>query len=111
MKVTVAIEMTATITAIDASTGTQSTSMKTTQTYSGGNIALVWEMFKLGFEGLEGVTIDNAKHSISMALDIPAQPILLEDQSGLQINQGKTKIKMPAGSIGEDSPEIILYKQ
>jgi hypothetical protein len=29
----------------------------------------------------------------------------------LQINQDETKIKVPAGFIDEDSPEIIMSKQ
>jgi hypothetical protein len=60
----------------------------------------------------EGVTVNNADHSITMTQNFSGTPISLEeDIKGAQINQSGTKLKIPAGTMGEGSPEIILAKQ
>ena len=113
MKVSTSVEMTTTI---NASAKTQAMSMTMTQTYSGGNIDTVWSTISSQASGQSGVAVDNEKHSITMTQSQPAQNLSDEDISellerGLQINQNGTKVKLPAGTIGEGSPEIILSKQ
>ncbi|MDR0456315.1 MAG: hypothetical protein LBH20_06500 [Treponema sp.] len=101
MKVTISVPITFTI---NASAYTQSGNVQITLTFSGGTIASTWEMIKSSFEGIEGVDIDNKKHSMTMTQDIDEQEIV-EDMmldSGLQINQNGKKIRIPIDAILED---------
>jgi hypothetical protein len=112
MKVTGDAEITSTI---NASAKTQSTSTQATLTFFGGNINLVWPELKKFMQN-DGVTFNDTNHSATMAQSSEAQPLTDDDitellESGFQINQNGTKIKMPAGSMGEGSPEIIMNKQ
>jgi hypothetical protein len=112
MKVTVSAEMTITI---NASAKTQATSMKMTMTFSGGNINVAWEMIKSSMGSGDGVTFNDANHSISMTSSQTAQPISDTEISemlaqGIQINQSGTKIKIPVQIVGSRS-EAILAKQ
>jgi hypothetical protein len=124
MRVTSGTDITITI---DAVNKTQKTSMKSTETFSGGNIETLWTVLsmylEMYLESLEegGVTItdiNNNKHSISMEYSSDAQPISDEDidemlNSGLKINQDGTKMKMPKNSLegGVTTPELIFIKQ
>jgi hypothetical protein len=113
MKVTTSLEI---ITTINASAKTQSMSMNMTMTFSGGNIEAGWAMLKAFMGSEDGVTVNEANHSITMTESQDAESISDEDISELlnqnvQINQNGTKIKLPAGQMGEDSPELILVKQ
>jgi hypothetical protein len=108
MRVTTTVELTM---VVDAAASTGSGSMKVTVAFSGGNIALVWELgLKTQFSG-EGVTVDDNAHSVTMTLTIPSRPITLADDfAGAQINQDGTKAKMPADEEA-GTPEIIFVKQ
>ena len=119
IKVTTIAEITMTI---NASAKTRAMSMKTTMTYSGGNIDTVWTMIGSESSGLPGVTVEDAKHSITMTQDFPAETIPDDDiaeipQLGLQINQNGKKVKVPSNVLnGELSglPELhefIMTKQ
>jgi hypothetical protein len=114
MKVTIGLEITLTINASDK---TQASSMTMTQAYSGGNIDTIWSTISSGYSGQPGVTVDNAKHSITITSSQPAQSLSDEDiaemlEQGLQINQNGTKVKLPAVTImGTGSPEIVIIKQ
>jgi hypothetical protein len=115
MKVTASAEINITI---HASAKTQAMSIKTTMAFSGGNIDAVWTLIKQNMvePGAE-VTFNDANHSISMTYGSQtAQPISDAEiaemlAQGIQINQNGTKIKIPAGQIGDGSPEVILAKQ
>ncbi|MDR0784601.1 MAG: hypothetical protein LBE74_01785 [Treponema sp.] len=99
---------------INASAETASGTVKTTVTFSGANIALVWDVIKESMENGEGFSVDNEKHSISFTQDIPTESItgsIEEGLQSLQINQNGKKIKLPAGTIDEEVPEIIMVKQ
>jgi hypothetical protein len=105
IRVTTSVEMTFTI---DAGAGTRTGTMKITQKYSGGNISIVWPMISSGSSEMEGVTVDDANHSITMTQDLGTNPITISDMAGAQINQNGTKVKVPADN---GLPEIILQKQ
>jgi hypothetical protein len=111
MKVATTVETTLTIKAADKK---QSMSMKMTMTFSGGNIAAMWDTLK-GAMGSGGVT-DDANHSISMTEDQPEET-LTDDaitemlNQGFQINQNGTKVKILADTMDSGSPEIIITKQ
>jgi len=105
---------------INASAKTQATSMASTASYSGGNINIIWSMLKLSLESLaeQGVTVttNDANHSITMSYSFPAETLSDAEitemlNSGLQINQNGTKIKVPANSLMQGIPELIFYKQ
>ncbi|MDR0557903.1 MAG: hypothetical protein LBG43_08590 [Treponema sp.] len=89
--------------------------MKATISFSGGNIDTVWlSMIKPMFAGA-GVATDDAKHSVTTTQNQPAEPMSEDDiaellAQGLQVNQNGT-IKLPASSIAENSPEIIMTKR
>ncbi|MDR0301602.1 MAG: hypothetical protein LBI04_04715 [Treponema sp.] len=113
MKVTTSVEMTF---VINASEKTQSTFMKITMAYSGENINTLWAILSIAFLDNPDAVLDNEKHSITITMDGPEQPIADEDieeilASGLQINQSGTRIKMPAGLLEDGSPELIFKKQ
>ncbi|MDR2807505.1 MAG: hypothetical protein LBB43_00680 [Spirochaetaceae bacterium] len=112
MKVTVSMEMTI---IINAGAKTQATDTKTTMAYSGGNINALWPVISAGYSSQSDVTVDNSKYSITMTQNSPPTAMKEEDitemlELGLQINQSRTKIKIPADSMGLDS-EIIGVKQ
>lgn len=112
MKVTTSVDITMTV---NANAKTQTTAMTMTMTFSGGNIATVWEMLKLMMGSGSGVTVNDEKHSIIMTQNQPAEPITDADwaemvAAGIQTNQNGTKIKVPAGTMG-DNPELIFNKQ
>jgi hypothetical protein len=108
MKVSVNAEITMTI---NAATKTLTGRMKIVQTYSGENINTIWTLLSASFQGQDGVAIDNAKHSITINEDIPSQSIDESDIANVQINQNETKLKVPAGTMGENTPEMIYTKQ
>jgi hypothetical protein len=113
IKVTANIQITITI---DATAKTQALSMTAIQTFSGGNINTVWTMISGGVSGQEGVTVDNAKHSITITMSQSATSLSdtaiaeLLDQ-GIQVNQNGKKVKVPADTIPSlELPEIVLTK-
>jgi len=117
MRVTFRVDITLTI---NASAKTQAMSMTSTQSYSGGNINIIWPILKqtLGSLAEEGVTVttNDADHSVSMTFSFPAETLSDAEitemlNSGLQINQDGTKIMVPANSLTEGMPELIFYKQ
>jgi hypothetical protein len=116
IKVTTSAEITMTI---NASAKTRAMSMKTTMTYSGGNIDIVWTMIKtmIGSESSEmpGVTVDDTKHSITIIQDQPAEQIsdddIAEMLAAVQINQNGKKVKVSAYALNGELPEIIMTKQ
>jgi hypothetical protein len=102
-------------TTINTSAQTQVTSTTMTMVYSGGNINTAWTMISGFVSGEPGVTLDDAKHSMTMT---DTETATLSDPyiagmlgSGMQINNYGTKVKVPAGVMDDDSPEIILTKQ
>jgi hypothetical protein len=113
VKVAISAEITVTINAA-AKTQVMSTTM--TQTFSGGNIGTAWSFISSMVSGQEGITVDNAKHSVTMTQTQPATTLSDEDiadmlAAGLKINQNGTKVKLPADTLGSGSPEITLIKQ
>jgi hypothetical protein len=111
IKVTNSMEMTMTI---NASAKTQATSIKMTMAFSGGNIDTLWKSLKPTKE-IEGVTVDDSKHSMTMTQNSPAETMTDEEiadmlEQGLQINQKGTKLKSSADSDSGTS-EIIFTKQ
>jgi hypothetical protein len=113
INVTINAEMTVTI---NAAAKTQSMSATTTMKFSGGNIATIWSTLKEYMGSDEGVTVNDANHSITMS-EVTSEPAAISDEeiskmlAGLRINQNGTKIKVPAGTMDEGSPEVILAKQ
>jgi hypothetical protein len=97
-------------TTINASTKTQTGTVKITMSFSGEGIDLLWEFIKID-EEFEDATFDDAKHSATMIEEMGSQSITLDDMDGVQINQNGTKVKIPADSMGGESPEMILNKQ
>jgi hypothetical protein len=106
INVTINAEITLTI---NAAAETFSGQMKRTETYSGNNIDAVWSFLSL-FPPEEGV-VDNSKHSITFHEVMPEEHIYEDDWKDLEIDQGGKKIKMPAGTFGEDSPAVEFTKQ
>jgi hypothetical protein len=110
IKLTVSVDITSTF---NSSAKTQSTSTIMTQTYSGGNIAVLWTMISADYSGQPDFTVDDEKYSITMTQDGTVESISDEDiaellNSGFQINQNGTKIKIPNF---EGIPELIFIKQ
>jgi hypothetical protein len=97
-------------TTINANTKTQTGTVKITVSFSGEGIDLLWGSIKTDDE-FEDATFDDAKHSATMIEDIGSRSITLDDMDGVQINQNGTKVKIPAGAMGEGAPEMILNKQ
>ena len=103
-------------TTVNASAMTQSMNIAITMTFIGGNISIVWPMISAMFAGQDGVTVNDTTHSIVMTENQAAQPMTDEDiaemlSSGLLINQTGNKIKIPADTMGEGSPQIVMTKQ
>jgi hypothetical protein len=108
MSLTISVEITMTINAaVQEQTGT----MKSTQTFSGGNINAVWAMIKSGSADQPGVIINDTNHSITTTQDMGTNTIERSDMEGVQINQTGTKVKIPANTMGQGSPEIEFTKQ
>jgi hypothetical protein len=103
-------EMTMTITATNATTGTMSGTQKMTIAYSGNGVSENWSEIKEGATS-EGWTVDDTNHSMSITDTIASQSISMSQIDGVQINQNSTKFKLPAGTMEEDSPEMIFIKQ
>jgi len=91
--------------------GTMTGTNKSTMTFSGTNINDYWDDIKAEFSGKEGVTINNADHSITETETLPSQTMTMANIKGVQINGNGTKLKVPAGLMGEGSPEVIFTKQ
>jgi hypothetical protein len=105
ISITTVYELTTTI---NADAGTQTGTIKFTMSFSGEGIAQAWASIKTS---LQGATFDDAKYSATMTQDMGSQSITLDDMDGVQINQNGTKVKIPADTMGEGSPEMILNKQ
>jgi hypothetical protein len=95
-------------TRINASASTQTGTVTVIVSFSGAGIANAWVYIKEDFP--DDATFDEAKHSVTMIQNI-SSPITLDDMDGVQINQQGTKVKIPADTMGEGSPEMILNKQ
>ena len=111
MTIKYVIDMTITINATNATTGTMSGSQIMTISYSGNDINDIWADIKAWSDG-EGWTFNDSAHSMSKTETISSQAISTsDDDEKIQINQNGTKMKIPAGIMEEDSPEIIFTKQ
>jgi hypothetical protein len=108
IKISVKAEMTMTI---NAAAKTLTMTMKFIQTFSGGNIDTIWPLLSADAQGLEGLTVDDTKHSMTMEMDSPPESIGESDITDVQINQNGTKAKVPEGLMDGDTPEIIFTKQ
>jgi hypothetical protein len=90
-------------TVIDASTketGTQTVTVTSTMTFSGGNIDAVWGLIS-GEMGEGGTTVvDNSAHSITTTDSSSPQPITLAVMKDLKLNQNGNKIEVPAKLLG-----------
>jgi hypothetical protein len=113
MKIT--ISMIDAIMTINASAKTQAFSGTQTMTYSGGNIDTLWATIKQSSGSQSGVITDDAKHSLTMTINQPAQTMtdeqiarMLAGGVAAQINQNGSKLKRPAGN---GQPEVIMIKQ
>jgi hypothetical protein len=106
---------------IDASAETQVVpSGSVTTAFSGAAIVMLWPALKEAMlsqagEAAEKAEVNDAAHSITVPLDMPAQQMteaeIAEMLAGMQINQDGTKIKVSPESVGADIPEIIFEKQ
>jgi hypothetical protein len=105
---------------INATQKTQAMSVTSKETFYSKNIFAFWIMLKIYLENFEDervtVTTNDITHTVTMTYDNPTTPLSEEDittmlDSGLQINQSGTKIKMPADSLVQGSPELIFEKQ
>jgi hypothetical protein len=83
MKVTTTTEITVTIKAADRK---QSTFMKMTMTFSGGNIATAWEMIKGFMDSGERVTTNDANHTITMT-DTSSEESMADEQIAHMLEQ------------------------
>lgn len=120
MRVTMTMNITETF---DSTAKTASVSGTITMTYSGSKVDAVWPMLAMGYDEVEGITIDDANHSITITM--LSEPMVLTNDdisealaAGILINQDGTKIRVSAemteevGSMmGDSIPEIILIKQ
>jgi hypothetical protein len=97
---------------INADAKPQTVAMKMTLVFSFASITDLeeWEVIKLLFEPLMGKT-DNKNHSITMTSSPDDMPISELSNADWQINQNSTKMKIPADSLGEGSPELTLAKR
>jgi hypothetical protein len=105
------MEMTMTITATNATTGTMSGTQKMTMTFSGNGINEYWSVIKETYASEQGWTVNDSTHSVTMTDTLPSQPMSMSEMDGVQINQDGKKVRLPSGTMGEDSPEIIFIKQ
>ena len=105
---------------IDTAAKTEQISMVSTLTFSGGNINVLWDTIKLGLTSVteDGMTVttNDATHSVIMTLNYPADTLSDQDiadmeSSGMLINQDGTKIKYPANTLEQGTPELIFVKQ
>jgi hypothetical protein len=108
MKVSVDFEFTMTI---NATAETVKLTLKIIQTFSGGNIGLLWPSMSAPYKERDEVTVDDTKHSMTMEMDFPPESIGESDITDVQINQNETKAKVPAGLMDGDTPEIIFTRQ
>ena len=121
MKITRTLEMTY---AINSTAKTLSFETRQTYAFSGGYIASLWSNIKQqmlsDLDGLEDegviVTTDDTKHSITILQIQPEEQISEEYaagilSAGLQKNQNGTKVKIPAGTLGPEFPQMIMAKQ
>jgi hypothetical protein len=110
MRISSLMEITITI---NSNAGTRSMNMTITTTYSGGNINTAWSTIKEAGQGLDGVVLNDANHSVTMTSNSPPVTLSNEDiaGSGAQINQNGTKAKAPANALVQGSPELIFIKQ
>jgi hypothetical protein len=117
MRVSSRADMTLTI---NAGAKTRAMTITSTLAFSGGNISIIWPLLRTSLADLqeEGVTVtfNDASHSMIITYNQPAEPLSDEEitdmlSSGLQINQNGTKIKVPADSLQQGTPEIIFSKQ
>jgi hypothetical protein len=106
------IAVTAEITMIiDSEAKTSTETMRMTQTYSGGSIDMMWAVISSASISEDPeVEVDDSKHSLTTDIDFPPTPIADSDFADVQIDQNGTKIKVPAGTIG-DNPEMVFNKQ
>jgi hypothetical protein len=100
---------------IDADENPQAVFTNITQIFSFADIVKAdpgrWEEIKELFKDpLMGARINDKDHSITIKNWRGATDSELPD-SGLQINQNGTKIKVPPNWLEEDTPELILIKQ
>jgi hypothetical protein len=97
-----------TLTSTIASTGVITLSYGMTVTFSGANIDQLWPQIKAEFGS--GANVDDSKHSIS-ATQTETGLLGNNGGDGTLINQSGTKIKLPAGVVDNDIPEVIMYRQ
>jgi len=125
MKMTISVETTLTI---NAAAKTQSGSAAITLIFSEGTILFSWGLIikPALIQQFPDAQFDDQNHSMTMTQDISDQPITDEEietllSSGLHINQNGEKLKIPAGTILEESlgdippgiipSEIIMTRQ
>jgi polyribonucleotide nucleotidyltransferase len=63
----------------------------------------------------DDITVNDSNHSITMT-DIDEDDLDEEDiaemlEGGYQINQKGTKVRIPAGTMDPEQPELIMTKQ
>ncbi|GAB6391865.1 MAG: hypothetical protein MdMp014T_1238 [Treponematales bacterium] len=109
---TITVEITLVINA-SAETGTMTSA--TTMAFSGESLTdAVWEEYVKppATEGLEEgtYTVDDDAHSITQTETQDMESITVSGL-GLQINQNGTRVQMPAGTMGEESPAMTFVKQ
>jgi hypothetical protein len=119
-------ELTVTIAASDASTGTAAMTMSVITSFSGAGIDAMWDTIKNVWGTPEpgdgddvDVTFDDTNHSATITTGMGSTDITLDAMDGIQINQHGTKVKLPADNplaamLGgdDDKPsELILDKQ
>jgi len=95
---------------INASAETLTLNSISTFTCSGADIDSKWAAIKAVY-GDPGAEIDDTNHTIKVTENETISNITSSDVAGLKINQNNTKIKLPAGALGDGKPEIIFTKQ
>jgi hypothetical protein len=95
-----------TLTSTIASTGVMTLSYGITATFSGTNIDQLWPSIKAEFG--PGTNVNDSNYSMTYTENMTGS---LGNSGGTLINQSGTKIKIPAGSLGEESSEVIMYRQ
>jgi hypothetical protein len=101
---------------IDADARTMTASEATTITFSDGNINTVWLLLKDAPASGGNVTINEESYSLTVTQPQFAQPVTDDDWKealswGVEINQNRTKIKIPGEKLRKGVPELIFVKQ
>jgi hypothetical protein len=104
------VSISADITTVISEGYVQDTTVRTTMTFSGEGIDMMWMVFS-GFFAMAGdAEVDDNAHSVTTT-DTDSQDLTLTNIEGIRINQTAAKILIPAGMMDDMAPEITMYLQ